>query len=101
MGISYLFALLPIYINIYIYIYIYIHIFFFQGKSEELLVAFVKYLHQQLGNKIYNIDDVKNVIIIKTNKGFKSPSQGDTIYISHHYGNPINLEKDLPCMYAL
>ena len=72
--------------------------FFFQEKSDEVLVAFVKYLHQHLENKIYNIGDVKNIIIIKTNKGFKSLSQGDVIYISHHYGNPINLQKDLACM---
>ena len=57
-------------------------------------------MHQQFENEIYNIEDVKNVIIIKTNKGFKQKCNDNTIYISHFYGNPIDLMSSLPCKFG-
>ncbi|XP_047129806.1 uncharacterized protein LOC100210255 isoform X1 [Hydra vulgaris] len=68
-------------------------------KSENLVVAYVNYLHEQymLDSQIFDILEIRQCLMLLTNKGFQSPFDStNPIYFGREYNNDIDLQDSFP-----
>ena len=74
-----------------------INTFHSQSKSQDLLVAYVVYLKDQLERhpSLVNLDQLRSVIALVTNKGVLRVSE-QSIHFPPAYGNSIDLQEHLP-----
>ncbi|XP_066912062.1 uncharacterized protein [Clytia hemisphaerica] len=62
-------------------------------KQPKTLTAYVHYLCEQyhISSNIFDVEELKSCIVLKTNKGMKCPSK-ETIYLTRNYGNNLDLK---------
>ena len=68
-----------------------------QEKSQDLLVDYLLYIKDALEMQpsLVNMDDLKSIVILKTNQGLLRPSE-QPIHFSTAYGLPFDLQKSFP-----
>ncbi|XP_053402751.1 uncharacterized protein LOC123550539 [Mercenaria mercenaria] len=65
-----------------------------QTKSNEMLVAYLIYIKEQTEkqNSVCNIEEIKDVAMVKTDQGFKNPTR-EPVHFPPKYGNSVKLQE--------